>query len=229
MTTLGDVGKKWLNRGLDLLFPRACFGCQVKGVWICDNCLDQARHVPVESDQVDVVETLSVFAYHQPVIKTAIWQLKYQKVRNIAALFGQLLYERVIEELSDWASYHHSDQKFLVLPIPISSGRKRHRGFNQAAEIAKHFCAQDKSLFTYLPDGLIKNRETKAQALITNRRERLQNIVGSFAVRHPAKIKGAHVIVIDDVTTTGATLREAKKVLKSSGAKRIILTAVAHG
>jgi predicted amidophosphoribosyltransferase len=77
---------------------------------------------------------------------------------------------------------------------------------------------------------LIKPKETEHQARIKDRRTRLKNIIGSFAVKDSEKnkIKNRNIILIDDITTTGATLTEAKKVLKQAGARKIIAFTVAH-
>jgi len=75
---------------------------------------------------------------------------------------------------------------------------------------------------------LIKPKETEHQARIRDRRERLKNIAGSFAVKNNEKIKGKNIILIDDILTTGATLSEAKKVLKQAGARKVIAFTVAH-
>jgi len=66
------------------------------------------------------------------------------------------------------------------------------------------------------------------QAQIENRQKRIKNIIGSFAVKNKDIIKNRNIILIDDVTTTGATLNEAKKVLREAGAKKIIAFTIAH-
>jgi predicted amidophosphoribosyltransferase len=75
---------------------------------------------------------------------------------------------------------------------------------------------------------LIKPKDTEHQARIRHRTERLKNIVGSFVVQSPESVKNRNIILIDDIVTTSATLNEAKKMLKSSGARKIIAFTVAH-
>jgi competence protein ComFC len=75
---------------------------------------------------------------------------------------------------------------------------------------------------------LIKKIDTPHQAQIHDRSHRLKNVVGSFALKNSDMINGKNIILIDDITTTGATLSEARKVLKKSGAKKIIAFTVAH-
>ena len=79
---------------------------------------------------------------------------------------------------------------------------------------------------------LIKIKDIEHQARIKDRKERIKNIIGSFAIKNPEKnielIKNKNVILIDDILTTGATLSEARKVLKQAGARKIIAFTVAH-
>ena len=75
---------------------------------------------------------------------------------------------------------------------------------------------------------LIKIKETEHQANIKERRDRLKNLSDSFSVKNSKMIEGKNIILIDDVTTTGATLSEARKILKQSGAKKVIAFTVAH-
>lgn len=75
---------------------------------------------------------------------------------------------------------------------------------------------------------LIKSKETEHQAKIENRAQRLKNIAGSFAVQNTSLIQNRNIILFDDITTTGATLSEARKVLKEAGARKIIAFTLAH-
>lgn len=120
----------------------------------------------------------------------------------------------------------------ILIPIPLSKKRLCERGYNQAELICKELIK-----INNLRHGvdiklenkvLIKPKETKHQAKIENRGERLLNIVGSFDIQNAELIKNRNIILIDDITTTGATLSEAKKVLKHFGARKIIAFAVAH-
>ena len=81
-------------------------------------------------------------------------------------------------------------------------------------------------------DILIKPKETEHQARIRDRRIRLKNMVGSFAIKNIQQnetlLKNKNIILIDDITTTGATLSEAKKVLRHAGARKVIAFTVAH-
>ena len=75
---------------------------------------------------------------------------------------------------------------------------------------------------------LTKTRETPTQVSLGDRAERLENLKNAFAVRAPEKVRGAHVVLVDDVTTTGATLLEARGELLRAGARKVTCLAVAH-
>jgi len=75
---------------------------------------------------------------------------------------------------------------------------------------------------------LFKKRETKPQAEIKNRRKRLENIKGAFFIKDKEKIKGKTILLIDDVVTTGGTLKEASLVLKEAQAKKVCAFTLAH-
>jgi predicted amidophosphoribosyltransferase len=75
---------------------------------------------------------------------------------------------------------------------------------------------------------LVKIEDTEHQARIKDRNVRLKNLAGTFAVKNPELIAKKNIILIDDVTTTGATLNEARRTLKKSGARKVIAFTVAH-
>ncbi len=139
-----------------------------------------------------------------------------------------MLYSHILEELSD-LSVMENFTDVILIPIPLSKKRLHERGYNQAELICSELIKLDKNInLRYSVDVLIKIKETEHQARIKDRRVRLKNLTGSFGVRNENLIKNRNIILIDDITTTGATLNEAKKVLKLSGARKVIAFTVAH-
>ncbi len=182
------------------------------------------------ADAVPAPEFLALFSYDYEPIKRAVWLLKYRGVKRIAEPFGQAMSERLIEYLSEAATLYPGEQSpWLVVPIPLSTKRQRQRGFNQAEEIAKRLAANNPSALKLAPELLAKVIHTPTQVSIKNRDERLKNLSGAFVAKNQNLIAGRNLILIDDVITTGATMLEAKKVLRAAGAKRVIGLAVAHG
>ncbi len=105
----------------------------------------------------------------------------------------------------------------LLVPMPLSGVRLRERGFNQALELARHLCPEKTQAHTLM------RREQSVQQVGKSRNERLTNVHGSFWVHpdHVQAVRGRHVVVVDDVMTTGASLFEAARALKVAGAAHI--------
>jgi len=146
----------------------------------------------------------------------------------LARTFAESIYGHLIEEISDLMLMENFQEPILI-PVPLSKSRMRERGFNQAELICNNITKLDEGKnLTLLKNVLIKIKGTKHQARIENRRERLKNIIGSFSLVNSELIKNRNIILIDDVITTGATLFEARKVLKRGGARKVIAFTVAH-
>ena len=209
---------------LDLMFPEVCFGCKKRGASLCDNCILRIRRAERETESA----IFAVYDYRDPLIKRAIWNLKYYHRLSLGRKLGMYLYEAFIEEVSDMRIYT-SGLPIIVIPVPLSHGRAKKRGYNQAEIIAKGFCdSGNKEVLELRTDILKKKVETKPQARITNRNERLRNIRDVFEIKNPDIVKGRTIIIIDDVTTTGGTIKEILKLLKASGAKKVVGIALAH-
>jgi competence protein ComFC len=172
-----------------------------------------------------------LFDYRHLPIKKSIWLLKYKGKKRLAGIFAEIMYDKIIEELSDLSAMQNFKDAILI-PIPLSPKRHRERGYNQTELVCKELikinnlrhgvdCKLENNI-------LVKIKETEHQAKIKDRKKRLKNLANSFSVKNSEPIKGKNIILIDDVTTTGATLNEAKKILKQSGAKKIIAFTVAH-
>ncbi len=202
---------------LDLIWPRLCLGCGTAGEEVCPDCLAQiARSSEAEKNQ------LALFDYQDPLAKKLIWHLKYKQRRRLGDILGQALHQ-------EFAMRLNLPETTLLIPIPLGAKRLAERGFNQASLIARGFAARDPKRFEFADKILIKIKDTPSQVSIKHRAARLANLAGAFAITKPELIAGRVIILIDDVTTTGGTLAEAKKVLKQAGAKKVITLVLAHG
>ncbi len=219
----------WLKFGLDLIFPRRCAGCKRGGTYLCETCVWRAE----AASDIPLPHTYALFAYRAPAIRRAIWLLKYKGIREIAAIFGAILHERFVEELAEIETFNQkNDRRFLLVPIPQSRRSYHARGFNPAGEIARHLAAKDPTYFQFAPDALKKVRKTPTQVSLKDRAARLANLRQAFSVNldyTKCPVKERNVILIDDVITTGATIAEARRVLKMAGAGVVVALAVAHG
>lgn len=218
---------RFVNTILDIVFPVKCVFCGKKGTDLCLECL---RGAP-EAERESAKWIFPLYDYRHPTIKKSLWFFKYKGKKRLARVFAEILYDKILEEISE-LSVLENFINIVLIPIPLSSKRYRERGFNQAELICRELikinhlrCGADWTLENNI---LIKPKETEHQAQIEDRQTRLKNIIGSYSVKNAEKIKGKNIILIDDITTTGATLSEAKKILKQTGARKIIAFTVAH-
>lgn len=211
------------NTILDIIFPIRCISCKKRGTYVCTNCLENCR--PCERENLDWI--YSIYDYRDPLIKKAIWFLKYKGKQNLAKTFASHLHDKTMEELSELSIMENFKNPILI-PIPLSKKRQRERGFNQSELLCRELMSLSPSSFTLEKQVLLKQKDTPHQAQIKEKQERLKNVVGSFYIKNSERIKNKNIILVDDVTTTGATLSEARKVLKQAGAKKVIAFTIAH-
>lgn len=215
-----------LNTILNIIFPVNCLSCGKNEEYLCIECLTNAPLSLRESEEW----MLPLYDYRHPPIKKAIHSLKYKGKKILAKTFAEIMYPRILEELADLRLMQNFYDPILI-PIPLSKKRYKERGYNQSELICKNLIKLDKKVnFKLEKYILIKHKETIHQAHIKNRKERLENLQGSFSIeeKNIDKIKNKNIILIDDVFTTGATLNEARKILKKCGAKKIIAFTIAH-
>jgi competence protein ComFC len=226
-----------LGSALDMVFPSKCIVCNKTGSLLCLECLGESRAAERESASW----IFPLYDYRHPAIKKSLWFLKYRGKKTLARIFAENIYDKIMEELSDLSLLENFNDPVLI-PIPLSPKRHRERGFNQSELICRELIKiNDLRLPAQAGHGvdmqlekniLIKPKETEHQARIKDRQARLKNIVGSFAIKNIEKninlIKKRNIILIDDITTTGATLNEARKILSQAGARKVIAFTVAH-
>ncbi|MBP9851616.1 MAG: ComF family protein [Candidatus Pacebacteria bacterium] len=213
-----------INTILDFLFPIRCVSCRESGSYLCDKCALQIR----KAERENLEWVYSLYDYRDPVIKKALWLLKYKNKKPVAETFARLVYGIMLEEISELVMMKNWRDPVLV-PIPLSKARLRERGYNQTELVAKAIVKLDQNQnFKLKTMWLKKIKETPRQAHIKNRNERLLNLKDSFEVSADTEVKGKNIILLDDVTTTGATLSEARKALKNAGARDVVAFTLAH-
>jgi ComF family protein len=208
---------------LNTLFPERCVGCKNRGSLLCSNCAQKIS--PAQAPMHGWIT--SVFAYQDFRIKRLIWMLKYRNGKRTAKILAPYMQSALVEFLGEEQLFLGARNVSLV-PVPLSKKRMARRGYNQAELLAKE-------ILTLMPDSacvlhtdiLKKEKETIAQADIKKRSDRLKNLGQCFSVvRKPET--GKTVILIDDVTTTGATLFEARRALKEAGYRKVYALTVGH-
>jgi ComF family protein len=150
-------------------------------------------------------------------MREAIHALKYERLHPASRTLGRML-AHAIAQLAPQAP-----AEMLVIPVPLHKSRHSQRGFNQARALATvAMKALRKShpawKLTLAPAALLRQRATGSQAGLTPRQRRL-NLRGAFRVSNPEAVVGKHVLIIDDIFTTGATARAAARELIAAGAE----------
>ncbi len=222
---------------IDLLFPKFCLGCGYLGVYLCPSCLDGLK--PTKNDyclycnkaslfglthpncsKTQGVDGLMTIYNYNPLLKKVIKNIKYRLATDVWQEFYKVIDPQVIAKLG---FYKRLSQNFFIQPIPLSKLRYNERGFNQAKIISSFF---QKFLYFPIIDSLIRKEERLSQAQTKNKRIRYFNVKGVFT---KIKFVPENVLLIDDVITSGSTVKEATKILKKAGAKKVYALALAKG
>lgn len=158
-------------------------------------CCPRCRRAPRLVDRARAIG-----AYDGP-LRAIIHALKYDGRRSLARPLGQMMRHRGAEMLTGAA---------CAVPVPLHASRRRHRGFNQAADLARHIGIP-------VVPALRRVRATDTQTGLPAA-QRHRNVRGAFAATRAAGVLiGATVVLIDDVSTTGATLEGCARALKEAG------------
>lgn len=213
---------------LDRIFPRECLGCGKTGTYLCFECkksliphpeLCPACHKPSSDFQVCkncqrferlALEGLLIGFSYQKILKKLILKLKFYHKKDI----GQFLAERLalLVQMHPVLSHFLAEEKLAVSFVP--SHRYRHyfvKGYNQSEILARSLASQ----LSIPVFPLAKKSKATASQLTLNREKRLKNLTSAFVPQNLEQLpKGICVVLVDDVTTTGATLNELAKAIK---------------
>jgi len=211
---------------LDLVFPPRCLGCGASGSFLCGTCvatLDRALPPRCErcwrpgmsgtciACQVapPPFDGLQVAYIYRGIARELVQALKYRGMTALAAPMAALCAQALREAAFD------AD---MIVPVPLAGLRKRTRGYNQAELLARPL-GRELSL-PVTTRALERKRRAPAQARSAAAEERQRNVAGAF--RAPAEaVAGRSVLLIDDVTTTGATMTACATALREAGASRV--------
>ncbi|MCX6763066.1 MAG: ComF family protein [Candidatus Moranbacteria bacterium] len=184
-------------------------------------CLCSACHASRKSNLDSLV---SAVFYKDPLIKHLIHNLKYRFVSDISKPLAKLISRALIQ--NDIAL-----PDFLI-PVPLHPRRLRWRGFNQSLLLASHISEELAPLTgVEILDVLERTKFNRPQMQIKNYQQRLQNMHNIFGLHKDINkniIRNKNLLLVDDIATTGATLEECAKVLKSAGAKKVFAVVVAR-
>jgi ComF family protein len=221
--------KEALEWSLDILFPKRCCGCLAEGSFLCQACQAAIEIGPSvcfvcenRSPQGTICDLckpatrlrrfIAPLSFRDHIVRELVHTLKYGGAKEIAALLA--------EYLTEYIRFYQIEipPSALLVPIPLHQKRLRKRGFNQAELLAQAIGAglnlpvETRLLFR----AIYRNQQTKMK----DKKARLANAIGVYQVRGIIPPQTT-LILVDDVSTTGATLEEAARVLKKAGAKQV--------
>lgn len=223
---------------LDLLFPKTCLGCGRWGSYICSSCQNSLKFLsflkcPVCCQPaVDgithpgcrsryALDGLYSFFPYNGTVKQAIKAIKYRFASSVSDDLIFCIPQVSINSFQTIFNYQFSILNSILVPIPLHWSRRFWRGFNQAEVIASLL---SKRLQIPVDSSILyRRRRTIPQVAVKNREERLKNMKNVFCLAKPdLTLRDSLIIIlIDDVFTTGATLREAGHALKRAGVKAV--------
>lgn len=216
-----------IEKAYDFLYPKRCVGCGREGEFICSSCQKQLSPVGQSvcyrcgtslssgsvcsgcADWEAKIDGIRSAFRFDGVAREAVHQLKYRNLRAIAPIMARIMLPCFLE-------YHIPGE--VIIPIPLHSKRLKERGYNQGLLLAKEL---GKIIGLQVDENSLKKlRHTSPQARTASLEERRSNINDAFSCG-TGNLRGIRVILIDDVTTSGATMDACAAALKKAGAASV--------
>jgi len=243
---------KLLSWQLDLVFPKHCLGCGLEGSYLCQDC--SKLLLPLGSASCFVCGRRSPSGYtcqkcarqnrsglngilvaadwNNLLLRQIIYEYKYRFIKELSKPLSELIIRFLnVVQPACWSKQQNANQ-LLIIPVPLHGRRLAWRGFNQSELLAQKVS----SYFNVdmATDFLIRSRHTLPQREIADKKIRLGNIAKAFSLSLNIKtesysLKNKIVILIDDVSTTGATLQECARELQKLEPKEIWGLVIARG
>lgn len=225
--------KRYIHDLASLFFPQACLGCDTPLMYgehlICTDCW---YHLPYTHAHLDIhnpgarqlwgrvpMEAVASYLYFvdSSRVKRIMHHLKYRRCPQA----GELLGSKYGELLRETAPFNGAD---IIVPVPLHPSKLRKRGYNQSAFFAKGLsCSMGKAVGEHV---LVRSRATESQTR-KSRYQRYENMVDTFSVCGGDAVVDKHVLLVDDVLTTGATLEACAHALLTGGAARVSAVTIA--
>lgn len=219
---------------IHLFYPNLCMVChndltEGESV-ICTSCL---YHIPRTKYWYDPENPVAKIFWGRVLVENAcsffffskgskyrklLHHLKYNGKRDVGVVLGK----EFGRELSKVNFYSGID---FIVPVPLHPKRLKQRGYNQAEEIAKGL--HESMRIPLLTDNLIRSGYTETQTRKT-RAERINNVSKAFQLSNPEDFKGKHILIVDDVVTTGATLEECAAIVLEAEDVKVSIATLAY-
>lgn len=206
----------------ELLFPWKCVfcGCVLENTDICSDCEKNLPYTKGDSiyQKFPFVDKCVSPLYYKDRVRESIHRYKFYGCSAYFARYAAMMADCVENNL-DCGGID------VISWIPLSKKRQHARGYNQAELVAREMAK-----LVGLPCAAVlkKIKNNKAQSSTRSFRQRSKNVVGAYELIDGADVKGKHILLVDDVVTTGSTLSEAARMLKKAGAKAVYCATLAR-
>jgi ComF family protein len=208
-----------INKFLDIIFPKSCLECGKQGEgYICSTCFSAFKqNLKIKKIYNNYYDVLIYIDNYKSKTRSKILAMKFSSKAYIAEYFIEIL-------IKNEAIKNYLKNFDIVISVPMQKSKKLERGYNQT-EIFGIGLAKKINLPCEI-DALRKIKDNKTQSLLSSK-ERMKNVKDVFIVSNFEKIKNKKIILVDDIFTTGATIKECSKILKSAGASKICALVIA--
>lgn len=241
------------NFALDTLFPIYCLSCGAPDSWICQKCLQKIEILPAQvcpycektetpsgavcprckaesirkNKSLPLDNLIVTTKYGQHNISRLVHTFKYNFVQDLGFPLANLIVKVILDSSLPLPDF--------IVPVPLHPRRLRWRGFNQA-EILAGILAENVTPGLPIPVAgnlIIRKKFTPPQMKIKNYQARKKNMQNSFSLSEESPLKdyvlrNKKILLVDDISTTGSTILECAKILKSAGAKKVYGVVIAR-
>ena len=214
-----------LETVLDFIFPPTCGFCNKMGEgYLCQNCKQKITNSNIYFNQLDfyqnkdtfIDEHFYLFSYTEP-IREKILQYKFDD----KAYLANTIYEFFMNNEKLYGFLKKYD---IMIAVPISTIRKRERGYNQSELLARKI---SRLADIQLEKQVLKKQKSNQPQSSLNKEQRKENVKNVYKVQNELKISNKKVLLVDDIYTTGATVNECAKMLKQAGCKEVGVLTIA--
>ena len=208
---------------LDLLFPPRCPFCgkllRAGEGGLCAKCQEALPWLTGSQGEqrLEFVSCCVSPLRYQGEVRRSIHRYKFEGIRGYAGVYGTLIAQCVSDRLAG--------RYDLITWVPLSPKRRRERGYDQAMLLARAVAA---ALDGEAVETLSKVRHTDAQSGLKGEAERRANVLGVYEILDGEALAGRKILLIDDVATTGATLSECARILRTAGAEDVVCATLAR-